>query len=71
MDEALKKRLLDKLNDIDLKKLSDLHVVLLPDFFVDHFLYFDEFEESTDKIKNIYLQGGGNIPGVKQRIHRR
>ncbi len=70
MDEALKKRLLDKLNDIDLKKLSDLHVVLLPDFFVDHFLYFDEFEESIDKIKKIYLQGGGNLPGVKQRIHQ-
>ena len=42
MDETLKKRLLDRLNGLDLKKLSDIHVVLLPDFFVDHFLYFEE-----------------------------
>ena len=70
MDKSLKKRLLDKLNDIDPQKLSDTHIVLLPDFFVDHFLYFDDFEGSADKLKKIYLQGGGNIPGVKQRIHQ-
>ena len=70
MDDILKNRLLDKLNNIDLKKLSELHVVLFPDFFVDHFLYFDEFEKAFDKIKNISLQGGGNLPGVRQRIHQ-
>jgi len=70
MDKTLKKRLLERLNEIEVRKLSGLHVVLLPDFFVDHFLYFDEFEGTIDTIKNIYSQGGGNLPGVKQRIHQ-
>lgn len=70
MDINLKLKLIEKINNIDYKKLSELHVVLLPDFFVDHFLYFDEFENSANNIKNIYFQKGGNLPNVKQRIHQ-
>ncbi|MDH7517042.1 MAG: carbohydrate kinase family protein [Candidatus Thermoplasmatota archaeon] len=70
LNEETKKRLLEKLKQIDKHKLQDIHVVLLPDFFVDHFLYLDEFENTFTRIKNIYQQGGGNLPGVKQKIHQ-
>jgi len=70
LDEALKTRVLDKLRQIDQRKLRELHVVLIPDFFLDHFIYLDEFENTFTRIKNIYQQGGGNLPGVKQKIHQ-
>lgn len=70
MDKILKESLLKKLNNINLEELLDLDIVLLPDFFVDHFLYFNEFEKSVEGIKNIYVQGGGNIPGISQKIHQ-
>jgi sugar/nucleoside kinase (ribokinase family) len=66
----LKRRLNDKLDKIDTKYLSDFHVVLLPDFFVDHVLTMEGFETVFSKIKDIYRQGGGNLPGVTQRIHQ-
>ncbi len=68
MDEDLKTRLLEKLGQIDIETLQKFHVILLPDFFVDHFLTLDEFENTFEKIKNIYGQGGGNFPGVSQMI---
>ena len=68
MDEDLKARLLEKLKQIDIEALQELHVVLLPDFFVDHFLTLDAFEDAFEKIKNIYEQGGGNLPGIPQMI---
>ena len=67
-DIKLIKRVIDRLKDIDKKLLLDYHIVLLPDFFIDHFLTFDEFEVNIPKIENIYKQGGGNIPGIKQKI---
>ena len=67
-DKSLVKRVIDRLNDIDKKLLLDYHVVLLPDFFIDHFLNFNEFEEDIPKLENIYKQGGGNIPGINQKI---
>jgi sugar/nucleoside kinase (ribokinase family) len=67
-DKLLVKRLIDRLKDIDKKLLLDYHIVLLPDFFVDHFLTFSEFKNSISKIENIYKQCGGNIPGIKQKI---
>jgi len=70
MDDDVKTRLLEKLNQIDLKRLSDFHVVLLPDFFVDHFLTMDKFERTFTRIQDIYMQGGGNVPGILQRIHQ-
>jgi len=70
MDDTVKTRLLEKLNQIDVKRLSDFHVVLLPDFFVDHFLTMDKFEREFTRIQDIYMQGGGNVPGILQRIHQ-
>ncbi|OGS40314.1 MAG: hypothetical protein A3K77_07450 [Euryarchaeota archaeon RBG_13_31_8] len=67
-DKELVKRVLYRLKEIDKKSLSDYHIVLLPDFFVDHFLTFNEFEENITKIEDIYKQGGGNIPGINQKI---
>ena len=67
-DIKLIKRVIDRLKDIEKKLLLDYHIVLLPDFFIDHFLTFDEFEVNIPKIENIYKQGGGNIPGIKQKI---
>lgn len=48
--------------------LSQYHVVLLPDFFVDHFLHLDEYPQAVEQIQAIYSQGGGNLPGITQRI---
>ncbi len=70
MDDDVKTRLLEKLNQIDVKRLSDFHVVLLPDFFVDHFLTMDKFEREFTRIQDVYVQGGGNVPGILQRIHQ-
>jgi len=67
-DKKLLKRVLDRLKDIDKKLLLNYHIVLLPDFFIDHFLTFSEFEDNIPKLENIYKQGGGNIPGINQKI---
>lgn len=68
LDRTLIDRVLIKLREIDHNKLSNNHVVLLPDFFVDHFLTLNEFENNFSRIKEIFLQGGGNIPGIPQKI---
>jgi sugar/nucleoside kinase (ribokinase family) len=70
MESSLQKRLLQRLQDIDRKKLPDVHVVMLPDFFVDHILCLDSVEKTYDDIKTIAAQGGGNVPGIPQRIHQ-
>ncbi|PNX49240.1 MAG: hypothetical protein BV459_00490 [Thermoplasmata archaeon M11B2D] len=70
MELSLQKRLLQRLQDIDRKNLPDLHVVMLPDFFVDHVLRFDSLEQTCDDIRTIAEQGGGNIPGIPQQIHQ-
>lgn len=70
MDDDVKTRLLEKLNQIDVKRIPDFRVVLLPDFFVDHFLTMDKFEREFTRIQDIYVQGGGNVPGILQRIHQ-
>ena len=70
MNEALKTKLLGRLKQLEKKNLAGFNVVLLPDFFVDHFLTMDEFEISFNRIKDIHLRGGGNLPGVSQKIHQ-
>jgi len=68
LDRSLIERVLKKLEETDEKDLLNNHVVLLPDFFVDHFLTLDEFENNFSKIKDIYLRGGGNLPEIPQKI---
>jgi len=70
MDEDLKSRLLEKLNQIDSSKLGEFSVSLMPDFFVDHFLTMNNFEMEFSRIQEIYNQGGGNVPGISQNIHQ-
>ena len=70
MDNDLKIRLLEKLNQIDPKRLEEFNVVLMPDFFVDHFLTMNDFEREFSRIREIYKQGGGNVPGITQSIHQ-
>ena len=68
LDKSLIERVLKKLKEIDKKELSNNHVVLLPDFFIDHFLTISELERNLSKIIKIYQQGGGNLPGISQKI---
>lgn len=68
LDRSLFERILVKLNNIDENEISNKHVVLLPDFFVDHFLSISDFGTDFSRIKETFQQGGGNVPGVKQKI---
>jgi sugar/nucleoside kinase (ribokinase family) len=68
MEVSLLKRLLQTLQSLDRKEISRVYVVMLPDFFVDHFVSFDEVEKTCDAVKDIAARGGGNLPGVQQRI---
>ncbi|MDH7507071.1 MAG: carbohydrate kinase family protein [Candidatus Thermoplasmatota archaeon] len=68
LDASLIKKVLCKLKEIDKKSLKNYNVVLLPDFFIDHFLMLNEFKDAFIKIEKIYNQGGGNIPGITQKI---
>lgn len=68
MSKNTKERLLKKLQQLSKKKIEKLQVVMLPDFFIDHFLKFKNFDSEIKKINKIYKQGGGNIPSIKQNI---
>ena len=41
---------------------------MLPDFFVDHFVSLDTVEKMCTAVKTVAAQGGGNLPGITQRI---
>jgi sugar/nucleoside kinase (ribokinase family) len=66
--EETAKKLIGTLKKIDIKQLDELNVVLLPDFFVDHFVTLKNFENSYEKIRDIHNQGGGNYPESSQNI---
>jgi sugar/nucleoside kinase (ribokinase family) len=70
MESSLQKRLLSRLQSLERKELPAFHVVMLPDFFVDHFVYFGTVEKACQDVRTIATQGGGNIPGVAQRIQQ-
>jgi sugar/nucleoside kinase (ribokinase family) len=70
MELPLEKRLLQRLLSLERKQLPVYHVVMLPDFFVDHFLYIDSVETICQEMEKIALQGGGNRPGITQRIQQ-
>ena len=70
MDNDLIIRMFERINQIEKKKLNDYNVVLMPDFFVDHILIMNDLNSEFSRIKNIYEQGGGNIPGITQSIEQ-
>ncbi len=70
MDNDLLTRVFERINQIEKKKLNDINVVLMPDFFVDHLLIMNDFDSEFSRIKNIFEQGGGNIPGITQSIQQ-
>ncbi|HVL49453.1 MAG TPA: carbohydrate kinase family protein [Candidatus Thermoplasmatota archaeon] len=45
-----------------------LHVVALPDFFVDHFVTLPRHADIMPEIGRVHGQGGGNLPGFPQRL---
>ncbi len=44
--------------------------VILPDFFVDHFVIYENFDDFIDNLKQLAKQGGGNLLGNEQFIRR-
>jgi sugar/nucleoside kinase (ribokinase family) len=68
MESSLQKRLLQTLQGLDRKEISTFHVVMLPDFFVDHFVSLDTVEKTCNAVKTVAAQGGGNLSGIAQRI---
>ncbi|MHA2395446.1 MAG: carbohydrate kinase family protein [Candidatus Thorarchaeota archaeon] len=44
--------------------------VVLPDFFVDHFVVFEKLDRLLDGLKRLAEQGGGNLLGNEQFIRR-
>lgn len=70
MESSLQKRLLLSLQKIERRELSKFDVVMLPDFFVDHFVFFDSLEKTCQDVVAIASQGGGNKPGITQKIQQ-
>lgn len=70
METSLRKRLLQKLQGIERENLKRFHVVMLPDFFVDHFISLETVEQTFADVKTVAAQGGGNLPGITQKIHQ-
>ncbi len=44
--------------------------VLLPDFFIDHFVIADDFASFDTQLKQLAAQGGGNLIGTSQFLRR-
>jgi len=68
MDKRLIQEGLKIFERFDINDLKEYHVVLLPDFFIDHIVSFPDFKEGMSTIESRYIQGGGNIPGLPQII---
>ncbi|MCS4542170.1 MAG: carbohydrate kinase family protein [Euryarchaeota archaeon] len=65
------KKDIEELIEILEKRKARPNVVIMPDFFLDHFISFKGNPPSfLEKISNIVGQGGGNIPFVSQSIFR-
>lgn len=69
MNRDIFQHVLENIEDIE-GDLRKLHVVLLPDFFVDHIVSISNFEEGLAKIESRVSQGGGNIPDLTQVIQQ-
>ncbi|MCD6468051.1 MAG: carbohydrate kinase family protein [Thermoplasmata archaeon] len=60
--DELTQRVIDRLKQLDVKTLEGFHVVLLPDFFLDHIVSLKGFDDVLIRMRRVYDQGGGNIP---------
>jgi len=69
-ENPLKKRLLQSLQNLERKNLLSFHLVLLPDFFVDHVVSLKTVDQMHTAVQSLVAQGGGNLPGVSQQIHQ-
>jgi sugar/nucleoside kinase (ribokinase family) len=70
MHQQLATALLKRLTAIDTQALHDTHIVLLPDFFLDHFLSITNTTDIEAHIRRLAAQGGGNYPKVPQYIQQ-
>jgi sugar/nucleoside kinase (ribokinase family) len=70
MENSLPKRLLDRLLSLERKALPSYNIVLLPDFFVDHFVSLTTVKKTCEAVQMIAAQGGGNLPGISQQIQQ-
>ena len=59
-----------KLIEILKKPPSVPRPIVLPDFFLDHFVITDNLEDLLSSMKEVAKQGGGNILGSNQFIRR-
>lgn len=59
-------RLADRLAEA---RPGDLHVVALPDFFLDHFVTAPSWDDAVRAMEGVHARGGGNVPGWPQRFH--
>lgn len=50
------------------EKARGLRAVMLPDFFLDHFIKIDEPSKFFGELDRVRRAGGGNVPGFKQHI---
>jgi sugar/nucleoside kinase (ribokinase family) len=70
MDKQLATSLLKRVSDIDTQTLHDTRIVLLPDFFLDHFLSIPDAASIEAHIRRLAAQGGGNYPNVPQFVQQ-
>jgi len=68
MDLPLVKRLEQTLQALDRRTFTKAHVVMLPDFFLDHFVSLESTKKTWTAVDALTKQGGGNLPGVPQQI---
>ena len=68
MDLSLMKRLERTLQALDRRMLAKAHVVMLPDFFIDHFVSLENTKKTWTAVDALTKQGGGNLPGIPQQI---
>ena len=54
-----------RLREID---ASSLHVVTLPDFFLDHFVRLPPWERTVPRWRETHARGGGNVPTPHQHF---
>ena len=65
--EEVRETLIAKLQATNIEDLNNLKVVLMPDFFLDHFALVKDIDFLSD-IHRVYEEGGGNLLEVPQLL---